>query len=174
MALGRFHDFAMNFSSSMTVSGASSRRGFTLTECLLSVTITATALLSVIGLLAGALGEARDSRLQTASGMMVRQLAGEARELMRVEPGSTSPREVIVLLDGAMQMLGHSREASGNLNAEYRSGSSHPVAASFARLLRVDDANDPMLERVLITMETPAAAPAHQRKVFHYATLAAK
>lgn len=151
----------------------SSQRGFTLTECLLSVTITATALLSVIGLLVGALGSARDSRLQTASGMLVRQLAGEARELMQMQP-ETAPREVIVLLDHAMQVLGHSRDSGGSLDSEYRAGSSHPLAASFGRLVRTEDAADPLLERVLITVETPASAPADQRKVFHYATCAAK
>ena len=148
-----------------------SRKGFTLTECLLSVAITSTALLSVIGLLLGALGEARDSRSMTASGMLVRQLAGEARELTQ-DPNA--PREVIVLVDSALQVIGHSRRSDGGLSSEYRAGSSDPNAASFARLQRQNDGANPLLERVLITVETPASAPANERRVFQYATVASK
>jgi|GEM_PF-6462446 len=148
-----------------------SRHGFTLTECLLSVAITSTALLSVIGLLIGALGEAQDSRSMTSAGMLVRQLAGEARELNQ-DPNS--PSEVIVLVDSALQVIGHSRNSSGGLSSEYRSGSSNPEAASFARLQRQNDVLNPLLERILITVETPASAPADQRRVFQYATVASK
>jgi hypothetical protein len=41
-------------------------------------------------------------------------------------------------------------------------------------MVREDDANNPLLERVMITVETPASAPANQRRVFHYATVASK
>ncbi len=148
-----------------------SHKGFTLAESLLSVAITATALLTVIGLLIGALSEARDSRTMTISGMLVRQLAGEAREL---SSDPTAPREVIVLVDSALQVIGHSRDGAGGLASEYQSGSADPVASSFARMVREDDANNPLLERVMITVETPASAPANQRRVFHYATVASK
>ena len=145
--------------------------GFSLAECLLSVAITATALLAVIGMLIGALGEARDSRTMTVSGMLVRQLAGEARELMQE---TDSPREVIVLVDSALQVIGHSRSIGDSVGSDYKSGTANPNAFSFARLERKDDPVNPLLERVMITVETPASAPADQRKVFHYATVAAK
>jgi len=103
--------------------------------------------------------------------MLVRQLAGEARELTR-EPDS--PKEVIVLVDSALQVIGHSRKEGDNLSEEYSSGSSNPAAASFARLVREDDTSNPLLERVTITIETPASAPVQQRRVFHYATVACK
>lgn len=147
------------------------RSGFTLTESLLSVAITATALLSVIGLLIGALSEARDSRAMTISGMLVRQLAGEARELA-ADPNA--PLEVIVLVDSALQVIGHSRENGSSLSGEYRSGSANPTASSFARMVRENDSGNPLLERIVITVESPASAPADQRRVFHYATVAAK
>jgi type II secretory pathway pseudopilin PulG len=147
------------------------RDGFTLTESLLSVAITATALLSVIGLLIGALSEARDSRAMTIAGMLVRQLAGEARELA-ADPAA--PLEVIVLVDSALQVMKHSRETGGGLNGEYQTGSSDPAASSFARMVREVDVSNPLVERIMITVETPASAPAQQRRVFHYATVAAK
>lgn len=157
----------MHFYSSIS----SAKRGFTLTESLLSVAITATALLSVIGLLIGALSEARDSRAMTISGMLVRQLAGEARELAE-DP--YAPREVIVLVDSALQVIDHSRENGTSLSGVYLMGSTDPTASSFARLVRENDAENPLLERVVITVETPASAPADQRRVFHYATVASK
>ncbi len=145
--------------------------GFSLAECLLSVAITATALLAVIGMLIGALGEARDSRTMTVSGMLVRQLAGEARELMQE---ANSPREVIVLVDSALQVIGHSRSIGDSVGSDYKSGTANPSAFSFARLQRNDDPTNPLLERIMITVETPASAPVDQRKVFHYATVASK
>jgi uncharacterized protein (TIGR02598 family) len=149
----------------------SKSKGFTLTECMLSVAITATGLLTVIGLLVGVLSESRDSRAMTISGMLVRQLAGEAREIMRE---NNPPREVILLVDNALQVIGHSRQSDGALNGAYSSGSLDPAASSFARLSRQDDRDNPLLEKITITVETPASAPAGQRRVFHYATLAAK
>ncbi len=150
---------------------AASASGFSLAECLLAVSITATSLLGVIAMLAGAMSSARDSRMQTVSGMLVRQLAGEVRELAR--DGAEAPRDLVVLYDSAMQMMGHSRR-DGSVRARYQTGSDEPAAATFVRLQREDDRNDPLLERVMITVETPAAAPAGQRKVLRYATLAAK
>ncbi len=144
-------------------------RGFSLAECLLAVSITATSLLGVIAMLAGAMSSARDSRMQTVSGMLVRQLAGEARELAREE----TTGDVVVLYDSAMQMMEHSRR-DGSVRARYETGSSASEAATFVRLQRENDRDNPLLERVMITVETPAAAPAGERKVLRYATLAAK
>lgn len=148
-------------------------KGFTLTECLLSVTITATALLSVIGMLMGTLGGARDARAETVSGLLVRQLAGEAREL--APPSEDEPqKEVIVLLDQAMQVIGHSRVNEGQLKARYDMGTSDQAAAVFASMRRVRDEKDLLMDRILISVETPASAPVGQRKVLQYATLAPK
>ncbi len=145
--------------------------GFSLAECLLAVSITATALLAVIGMLAGAMSSARDSRLQTTSGMLVRQLAGEARELF--QEGAEAPADIVVMFDSAMQMMSHSRRDT-EVHARYQNGCDEPTAATFVRLQRAPDQDNPLLDRVLITVETPASAPAGQRKTLRYATLAAK
>ena len=73
--------------------------GFTLAECMLSVAITATSLLAVVGMLMGTLDAAQDSKEETVSGVLIRQLAGELRELqppaaseaVSLQPGRAGP-----------------------------------------------------------------------------------
>ena len=150
-----------------------SRQGFTLAECILSIGITSTALLGVVGMLAGTLDGARDARVETISGMVVRQLAGEMKELTAEGATSNSRREVTVLLDQAMQVLGHSRKSAG-VEGWYQSGAHQTEASAFARLAWETDPLDPLMERVVIQVETPASMPQGMRKVMRYAALSPK
>lgn len=148
--------------------------GFTMTECLLSITITSTALLAVIGMLMGTLEGARDSRSETVAGPLVRQLAGEARELAGATEAGAPPQEVVVLLDQAMQVMGHSRMSGARVLEQYAAGASGAEAGWFAKMRKVPDERDALMDRIVITVESPAGAPQGQRKVLHYATLAPK
>jgi hypothetical protein len=149
------------------------RSAFTLAECILSIGITSTALLGVVGMLAGTLDGARDARVETLSGMMVRQLAGEMRELVADEGAINQQTEVTVLLDQAMQVLGHSRQG-GAVESWYQSGAAAIEASAFARLVWQADPTDPLMNHVVIQVETPASLPAGLRKVVRYAALSPK
>lgn len=158
--------------------------GFTLAECMLSVAITATSLLTVLGLLTGTLDVARESKDETAAGVLLRQLAGEIRELdsaatPTVPPtaavsGEQAAQPLIVLVDESMKVLQHSRFDGQGVVENYRDGSPLFTAAAFARVDRWADPLDPLLDRVVIRVESPASAPEGNRKVRRYALLSPK
>ncbi|WP_146848423.1 type IV pilus modification PilV family protein [Brevifollis gellanilyticus] len=150
------------------------QQGFSLVECILSIAITATSLLGIIGMLAGSLSMAKDSKEVTISGVLIRQLAGELRDLPRpAEPGAQA-QPLVVLLDESMRILKHSSVPADNVLAMYDSGTSLPSATYFARVDRVVDPNDPLMDSVVIRVESPASGPAGGRTVRRYASLIPK
>jgi uncharacterized protein (TIGR02598 family) len=164
----------MNSLKSIKPRARSARRkagGFSLTECLLAVSIAATALLGVVGMLAGAMDSARDSRLRTSAALLARQLAGEAGQMETGAEGGAG--QILVVFDSAMQLTKHSL-LDGDVQAIYNSGSQDNTDAWFARVERRRAPDNPLLDRVLITVEAPASAPAGQRKAVRYATVAAR
>lgn len=162
--------------------------GFSLAESLISVGIASSVLLAVIGMLAGTLGGARETRSETVASVLARQLAAEAKEeLTNLASGPVASNwRMVMLLDQAMQTLGHSRTDASVL-AAWETGDSAPRAAYWGRvellppiqagaaaeegttLVTETDA----VHRLLVTVEAPAAAPAGARKshryVFHVA-----
>lgn len=151
-----------------------SRQGFSLVECILSVAITATSLLGVIGMLTGTLVVARDSKEETISGVLIRQLAGEMRDIQpAAEPGAQS-QPLVVLLDESMRILKHSSTPGDNVLPMYASGTGLSGATYFARVDRVPDTQDALMDRVVIRVESPASAPASGRVVRQYAALVPK
>lgn len=152
-----------------------SRRGFGLAECILSVAITATSLLAVVGMLSGTLSAARQSREETIAGVMLRQLVGEMKDLPQSPKPGVKPQPVVVLMDEALQILEHSRYPGGaGILETYKSGSSNPAASAFAWIERIPDPQDTMMDRVIIRIESPAAAPATARTIRQYAALSPK
>ncbi len=147
------------------------RAGFSLAESVISVGIASSALLAVVGLLAGTLGGAQDTRVETAAGMLARQMAVEARDDMTRSPAPSLPLVNILLLDSAMQTLERSRENSG-LSGTFQAGSPNLRAAYFARSEVELSLTQPGMLEVRITVEAPAAAPEGKRKVHRYVTLA--
>lgn len=148
--------------------------GFTLAECLLSVAITATSLLAVVGMLMGTLDAAQDSKEETVSGVLIRQLAGELRELPPPAAPGAEPQPLILLVDETMKVLKHSRFDGASVVEEYRAGAPAMGASAFARVDRVADPADPLMDRIVIRVESPASAPEGRRQVRRYAALSPK
>ena len=151
---------------------ASRRGGFSLAESIISVGIASSALLAVIGLLAGTLGGARETRVETVAGMVARQMLAEAREEMQVVPTPALPRVTLLLLDSAMQSLANSRTDSG-LTGAFQGGSPDPRAAYFARSEITPSLTQPGMLEAQVTVEAPANAPIGKRKIHRYVSLLA-
>lgn len=155
----------------------SSRHGFSLAECILSVAIAASSLLAVVAMLTGTLGVARNSKEETVSGVLLRQLAGEMRDLPSLPPpnqGNAEPEPLTILVDEAMKVLDHSRFAESNIKKAYDGGSPLATASAFARVKRVAIPGDALMDRIVIRIESPASAPAGTRMVREYAALSPK
>ncbi|MES2597743.1 MAG: hypothetical protein V4662_20525 [Verrucomicrobiota bacterium] len=151
-----------------------SLQGFSLVECIFSVAITATCLLGIIGMLAGSLTIAKDSKETTISGVLIRQLAGEIRDLPRPTEAGAQAQPLVMLLDESMRILKHSSVPAQNTLAMYDSGAKLPGATYFARADRVVDPADPLMDRIIIRVESPASGPAAARSVRQYAALIPK
>jgi len=146
------------------------QNGFSLAECMLSVAITGSTLLAVIGLLAGGVGGARDAKTETIAGILSRRMTAEAKEDMKVRPLPGLPFARFFLWDETMQTLETSRMAAG-LEGEYEGGSSKMGASLIGRSLVSISPDLPGVFHLEITIESPAAAPVGQRKVHRYETL---
>lgn len=144
--------------------------GFSLAESIISVGIASSVLLAVIGMLAGTLGGARETRTETIAGMVTRQMLAEAREDIGQTPSPVLPLVQVVLLDSAMQTVARSREAAG-LVEQFRGGTNDLRGAYFARS-EVSQSNEhPGMNELLVTVEAPASAPEGKRKVHRYVSL---
>lgn len=143
-----------------------SKRGFSLMETLVALAVASSAVLAVIGLLAGALNTALDCRCQTAAGLLAQQLTTDWPS------DSSSPG--ILLVDQTLQPLLNLREQTEATEAAYANGSLLPTAAHFARIDRLPPAASPQpgAPRLRIRVESPASAPAGRRQVHTYVTLA--
>lgn len=156
--------------------------GFSLVETILAMGITSTALLAVLGLLSTTLGGARDSRTETAAGMLVRRAVAEARALPAIVSEASGEVEAeITLLDEALQPLLSTRQDPAQARAVYKDGSRDLRAAHIVQLRRMPlpDPADPLqtvpgVARYVITVESPANAPEGRRRVHRYVTLAAQ
>jgi type II secretory pathway pseudopilin PulG len=148
------------------------RGGFSLAESILSVGIASTVLLAVVGMLAGTLGGARDTKTETVAGMVAGQLMAEAREDVSRSAAPVMPLVNVLLLDGAMQTLARSREDAG-LIGQYRGGAGDPRAAYFARSEVWPSLRQAGMYELQVTVEAPAGAAEGNRKVFRYVSLLA-
>jgi type II secretory pathway pseudopilin PulG len=146
------------------------QKGFSLAECMLSVAITGSTLLAVIGLLAGGVGGARDAKTETIAGILSRRMTAEAKYDMKATPLPALPLARYFLWDEAMQTLETSRTVGG-LEGEYQGGSSRVGASLIGKSQISLSPNLPGVFHLEITIESPAAAPAGQRKVHRYETL---
>jgi uncharacterized protein (TIGR02598 family) len=145
--------------------------GFSLAESIISIGIASTVLLSVVGLLAGTLGGARDTKTETVAGMVARRLMAEARHEVHQAVGTVVvPSANLLVLDGAMQPLASSQQG-GVSEGDFERGVNDPKAQFLARASRVQSVRQPGMLDLVITVETPAAAPKGQRKVFRYVSL---
>lgn len=144
--------------------------GFGLAECMISIAISGSALLAVIGLLAGGLGSATDAKTETMAGMLSRRLVLEARQELAVGPIPVLPLTRYFVWDTAMQTMESSLKTGGGAS-EYNTGSAKLKAALVGRYQLTQSLELPGMLRVEILIETPAAAPAGQRKVHRYETI---
>ena len=145
--------------------------GFSLAESIISIGIASSVLLAVVGLLAGSLGGARDTKTETVAGMVARRLMAEARHDVNANPAvATGEVTNLLLLDDAMQPLATSR-AGGLSEGDYETGSADPRAVYVARSARMPSVRQPGMLDLEIRVETPASAPRGQRKVFRYVSL---
>lgn len=153
--------------------------GFSLVETLLAMGITSTALLTVLGLLSTTLGGARDSRNETAAGILARRIVAEAKALPAITgEASADIQPEYLLVDSSMQPLLTTRQDAAQAAAAYKNGSPLLEASYIAQLRRIplQDPADPVNEvpgisRYIITVESPANAPQGRRRVHRYVTL---
>jgi len=140
-------------------------RGFSLAETLLALAVASSAVVAVIGLLAGALNTALECRRQTAAGLLAQRLATE---------GIRDATFELLLVDPALQPLLRRRDQAEATEAAYAHGSPLPTAAHFARIDRLPSPApaEKAAERLRIRIESPASAPAGRRQVRTYVTLA--
>ena len=141
-------------------------RAFSLAETLLALAVAATALVAVIGLLAGTLRTSLECRHQTAAGLLAQRLAEEFQAVARAPE--------ILLVNHSLQPLLSRSDHAETAETVYLAGSPLPAAAYFARIdiLPAKDGEATSAPRLLIRIESPAAAPAPQRHVQSYVTLA--
>lgn len=141
-------------------------RGFSLAETLLALAVASSAVMGVIGLLAGTLNTALECRRQTAAGLLAQRLAATW------QADSTSPE--ILLVDQALQPLLSRHENAAATETAYAQGTLLPSAAHFARMDLLPAKTDKEISaaRLWIRIETPASAPANRRHVQSYVTLA--
>lgn len=144
--------------------------GFSLAESIISVGVASSVLLAVIGMLAGTLGGARETRTETVAGIVTRQMLAEARDDMSAISPPVLPHVNVLLLDSAMQTLAHSRDNAG-LNGDFKIGASDLRAAFWARSEVMLSVNHPGMLELQVTVEAPASAPEGKRKVHHYVSL---
>jgi type II secretory pathway pseudopilin PulG len=157
-----------------------SAAGFSLAECMISIGIASSALLGVVGLLAGTLTGMRETRMESASGLIMRQLLAEARDLAQTRVEQTGGAgnqnlEIVVVYDEAMRILEHSVQNPAALST-HTTGSSDQRAFWMGRVIRdpLPLAVDPLMDRLVITVEAPAGQPPESRKVRQYASLVPK
>jgi type II secretory pathway pseudopilin PulG len=155
-------------------------RGFSLAESLISIGIASSVLLAVVGLLAGTISGARDSRQETVAGMIAGQISNEMRQWSdagRSIGAANHASEIVVVLDDAMQILQHSvRPSDRGVVSDYAGGSRDLRAAWIARAQRValPASQDPLMDQMVVTVESPASAPRISRKVSRYVSLVPK
>jgi Tfp pilus assembly protein PilV len=144
--------------------------GFSLAESIISVGVASSVLLAVIGMLAGTLGGARDTRSETVAGIVTRQMLAEARDDMAALPPPALPHVNVLLMDSAMQTLARSRDNS-SLTGDFRAGANDLRAAFFARSEVMQSINHPGMFELQVSVEAPASAPEGKRKVHRYVSL---
>jgi type II secretory pathway pseudopilin PulG len=151
--------------------GGRGEAGFSLAESIISIGIASTVLLSVVGLLAGTLGGAQDTKTETVAGMVARRMMAEARhEVQTLGAGTGGSEARLLVLDGAMQPLASSQQG-GVSEGDFQNGLNDQRATFLARASRVPSVRQPGMLDLVITVETPAAAPRGERKVFRYVSL---
>lgn len=144
--------------------------GFSLAESIISVGIASSVLLAVIGMLAGTLGGARETRTETVAGIVTRQMLAEAREDVGRVPGPALPLVQVVLLDSAMQTVARSRDVAGLVD-QFKGGANDLRGAYFARAEVSLSIEHPGMNELMVTVEAPASAPEGKRKVHRYVSL---
>lgn len=147
-----------------------SNAGFSLAECMMSIAISGSALLAVIGLLAGGLGNARDAKTETVAGILSRRMIEEAREELKSGTVTAQVLDRYFVWDSAMQTLDSSLRTGGG-EAEFKTGSAKVAAFMVGRYRLTRSLTNPGMMHVEMLIETPAAAPAGQRKVHRYESL---
>lgn len=157
------------------------RSGFSLAETVISVGVTSSVLMAVLGLLSTNLTGARDTRVETAAGILVRRLAAEAMvthqptlhedgEIEGEEQADDTPH--IILVSQSLETIASTMQPDLPIEPLYQSGADQPEAAFFGTVERQPWPTDPTLSRLVITVESPASAPAGSRKLNRYVTLA--
>jgi Tfp pilus assembly protein PilV len=146
------------------------RRGFSLAESMISVGIVSSVLLAVVGMLAGTLGGAQDTKMETVAAMVVRQMAAEARADVERVASPDLPLVNVLMVDGAMQTMAHSRVDAGLIET-FQTGSEDLRAMYFARSKVTPSEWVRGMFELHVTVESPASAMEGKRKVRRYVSL---
>jgi type II secretory pathway pseudopilin PulG len=157
-------------------------QGFTLVETAVTAGIISGAMVAVLGLFSASIGAARLVKDQTAAGVLLRQLVAESAAVPLTGP----PAPITILYDSSLRPV-ESTENGANLTTDYEAGCNNPSATAIARITwslggptgsafspgQPGAALIPTPQYLLeIRVETPASAPAQNRKVLRYVTLA--
>lgn len=145
------------------------KQGFTLVETTVTAGIISTALLAVLGLFSASMTTSRQTREMTGANLLARRLALEVTqaELMK------DKTEVVAVFDESLALIASSVN-DGNVSSWYNIGASAQEASYIAKIdRRVPPAGVIAAAEIVISVESPAAAPAETRKAHRYVTRSA-
>lgn len=147
----------------------SSAKGFTLVETTVSAGIISTALIAVLGLFSASMSTSRDTRDMVGANLLARRMAAEATRADLMQN-----REVVVAaFDQALNLL-ETSAAHAEVEGWYEAGAPVARAALIVRMERIQPETGIIAApRLVISVESPASAPAGRRKTHRYVTQAA-
>jgi len=145
------------------------KRGFTLVETTVTAGIISTALLAVLGLFSASMTTSRETREMTGANLLARRLSLEVTQADVLGDNN----RVVAVFDESMKLVASSL-IDGNVASWYNTG----AAARNARFIVSIDRTPPQLgviaaSEIVISVESPATAPAGNRKAHRYVTRSA-
>lgn len=145
------------------------QQGFTLVETTVTAGIISTALLAVLGLFSASMTTSRQTREMTGANLLARRLALEVTQadLMR------GNNQVVAVFDESLKLVASS-VGNGNVIAWYERGAVVREARYIASIERErPPAGVIGASEIVISVESPASAPAENRKAHRYVTRSA-
>jgi Tfp pilus assembly protein PilV len=145
------------------------KQGFTLVETTVTAGIISTALLAVLGLFSASMTTSRETREMTGANLLARRLNLEVMQADLMK----NRNEVVAVFDESLRLVASSLE-NQNVNGWYQAGASIKEASYVVKVTReVPPASVIAASEIVISVESPAVAPAGNRKAHRYVTRSA-
>ncbi len=145
------------------------RRGFTLVETTVTAGIISTALLAVLGLFSASMTSSRETREMTGANLLARRLALEVTQADLLG----GKERVVAVFDESMKLVASSL-VDANVSSWYDIGANARGARFIASIKRTPPRPGVVAAaEIVISVESPANAPAGNRKTHRYVTRSA-